>query len=92
MRGRHAGAGFIVQTFEAQLSVALAPLANGHPRQPIRLAMLNDRMRQGSGMGKGLKLLNLVIAEDQRRHRTPKWQGAPRVTLSILSATSGTAQ
>jgi hypothetical protein len=28
------------------------------------LGALHDRMRQGSGMGKGLQLLNLVIAEN----------------------------
>ena len=36
------------------------------------LGTLNDRMRQGSGMGKGIKLLNLFFAENQRRQRKSK--------------------
>jgi hypothetical protein len=36
-------------------------------------------------------LLNLVIAEEQRWHRTTKRHGTPRETLHILEAISGTA-
>lgn len=41
-------------------------------------------------MGKGLQLLNLFIAEEQRRHRTSKRLRAPRMTLTILPDISGT--
>jgi hypothetical protein len=48
-------------------------------------------MGQRAGTGDALQLLNLVIAEVQRRHRTTKRQGAPRETLRILAVISGTA-
>jgi hypothetical protein len=73
------------------------------PESPIRLAMavfvspapqastLHDRVGQGSGMGKSLQLLHLLLAENQRRHRTTKRQGAPQVTPQILDDICGTA-
>jgi hypothetical protein len=94
-----------VQSLQAQLSVALAPLADGRARQPHPLGdgcvgftgaagqhdlgALHDRMRERSGIGEGLQLLNLVLGEDQRGHRTAKRHGAPRVTLPVLGGIYG---
>ncbi len=46
--------------------------------------MLHDQMRQGSGMGKSLQLINLIFAVDQRRQRKSRREGASGLILSIL--------
>jgi hypothetical protein len=74
-----------MQPLQAELPVTLAPFADGHPRQPNppgnggvsfagpagqhELGPLHDRMRQLSTTGKSLELLNLILTENQRRHR-----------------------
>ena len=70
-------------------SVCIAPAA----AQPAagQASTLHDRVGQGSGMGKSLQLLHLLLAENQRRHRTTKRQGAPQVTPQILDDICGTA-
>ena len=96
-----------MQALQTQFPVALAPFADGHPCQPHPfgdgcvgfsgtpgqnvLGALHDRMRQRARAGDALQLLNLVIAEDQRWHRTTKRHGAPRETLRILVVIYGTA-
>lgn len=93
---RPAGAELVVQPFQTEILVALAPLADGHPCRAHSLGdsgvaftgaagqhdlgALNNRMRQRSGMGKFLQMLNLMFAENQRRHRKSKRQGVPPVT------------
>ena len=94
-----------MQIIQTKITVALAPLADGHPRQAhspgdcvvgftspagqYGLGGLHYRMRQGSGMGKALHTLSLVIAEDQRRYRASKRHRAPWLTLPILAVISG---
>ena len=56
------------------------------------LSALHDRMRQRPGIRKGPQLLNLVLVEDQRRHRTTKRHKAPRVTLPFLARYCRTAR
>ena len=97
----------VMQALQTQFPVALAPLADGHARQAHALGdrcvgfastagqddlgALHDRMRERARAGDALQLLNLVIAEEQRWHRTTKRHGTPRETLHILEAISGTA-
>ena len=97
-----------MQALQSQLSVLLAPLADGHGRQTHalgdrwvgvastkgqhNLGALDERVRQGARAGDALKLLDLVLTEDQRWHRTTKRPGERRRTIPILIAIYGTAR
>ena len=87
---------FVVQALQTEHPVALAPLANRHARQAHELgdgrigftgtagqddlSTPDDRVRQGPGMGMGLQLIDLVVAENKRRYWTPKRPKKPQVT------------
>jgi hypothetical protein len=81
----------IAQTLQAEIPVTLASLAHGHGRQAHPLGNgrigftgsasqqdlhpLHDRMGQRPWGGDSLELLNLVVAENQRRHRANNCHG-----------------
>jgi|694.fasta_scaffold03986_8 hypothetical protein len=96
----------VVQAFQTQFPVPLAPLTDGHARQAHALGdrcigfassagqhdlgALYGRMRQGPRAGDALKLLNLALNEDQRWHRTTNSHRA-HGDHPILTVISGTA-
>ena len=83
-----------MQALQTELPIALAPLANRHARQAHALGdgrngftgaagqddlgTLHDRVRQGPGMGKGLQLIDFVVAENKWRNGTSKRHKKPQ--------------
>lgn len=106
-RARSAGTEFLVNAFQAKVPITFSPLTHGHsPRSHVfgdgcvglastagqpDVRALHDRVGQRAGVGDALQLLNFVLREDQRRHRTADSHGktAPGVSAYSIQLFAG---